>query len=206
MISIPIARKPFGDNILYTKCHVDFDTGLTVLVGCNGSGKTTMMTLIKNHLEKTKVPYIAYDNLRDGGNNAIQRAAFYQDFEFVATAFGASEGEQININLGTLVKDIGRAVRKHNGGQFWILLDAVDSGLSVDNIIDLKEFLTDCLIPDAEAKGVEIYVIAVANEYEMCRDAECVDVRRCAHVRFKDYDDYRAFILESRKAKDKRKT
>ena len=44
-----IERDCYEDkNYLYKKGHVTFQPGLTVLVGCNGCGKTTLMKQLEN--------------------------------------------------------------------------------------------------------------------------------------------------------------
>jgi hypothetical protein len=80
-------------------------------------------------------------------------------------------------------------------------MDAVDSGFSIDNIDDLKGVVKELIIPEAKNYKVEIYIIASANTYELARGEKCIDVRNAKYVTFKDYEDYRKFILRSYKAK-----
>ena len=40
----------------------------------------------------------------------------------------------------------------------WILLDAVDSGYSIDNVIELKE-LFDLILYDSHKLGYEVYIV-----------------------------------------------
>lgn len=50
-----IERDCYEDeNYLYKKGHVTFQPGLTVLVGCNGCGKTTLMKQLENILKKDR--------------------------------------------------------------------------------------------------------------------------------------------------------
>lgn len=50
-----IERDCYEDeNYLYKKGHVTFQPGLTVLVGCNGCGKTTLMKQLENILKRQK--------------------------------------------------------------------------------------------------------------------------------------------------------
>ena len=60
------------------------------------------------------------------------------------------------------------------------------------------------MIKDAENIGVDLYIIISANEYELARNEECFDVSNGKSIRFKDYEDYRKFIINNRKKKDKR--
>lgn len=191
-----------GCNI-YKKDNITIISGLTVLVGCNGMGKTTLLHQLKRKLEKDKIPVISFDNLIDGGDRAREKAGFYGDMEFLATAVMSSEGENINMNIGRFAGDIGRFVRKYKGSpEMWILLDAVDSGLSIDNIIDIKQDLFDVVIEDNP--NTDVYIIVAANGYEFARNENCFDVYEGKYLKFKDYEQYRDFVLKTRKEKDGR--
>lgn len=216
-------------QILYKRKTIEINPGLTILVGCNGIGKTTLLYQIKDNLEKENIPCIKYDNLHDGGSNAVSEAGFYDDFAFIATATQSSEGENIIMNmnklatrLGGFVKDgidpknkrwmqLSRSLAQANeeaieeseiSNERWILLDAVDSGLSVDNIVDIKEQLFKTILE--YNFGNEIYIVVSANEYEMARGEQCFDVYNGKYVEFKDYEEYRNLILDSREWKNKR--
>ena len=223
-------EKDYYDEgvVLYKKSTITLRPGVTVLVGCNGTGKTTLMKSIKSQLKKENVPCIYFDNLHDGGRNAISGAAFFEDFGFVATAMCSSEGENIVMNLGTVASRIGEFIRtgQDNGkdakldrvfarllsheeeeekeipDERWILLDAVDSGLSIDNVLDVKEYLFKTILEDYQ-EG-EVYIIVSANAYEMARGEQCFDVYNGKYVKFSDYEEYREFVLNSRKRKDER--
>ena len=213
---------------LYEKETITINPGVTVLVGCNGTGKTTLMYQIKNQLKKENIPCISFDNLHDGGSKAISSAAFFEDFGFVATAACSSEGENIIMNICNLSSRLGHFIRtgKDSGrenrleeaftrllkddineekdipNERWILLDAIDSGLSVDNIVEVKEDLFKTILEDY--KDGKVYIIVSANEYEMARGEQCFDVHNGEYITFSDYKEYRDFILLSRKWKDGR--
>lgn len=192
---------------LYNKAKVTIESGVTVLVGCNGSGKTTLLHQVKHQLEEQKILFVHFDNVFDGGSHAADRALFYGNMDFLAQNVMSSEGEKINQNMGEIAAQCGRTMTKalKNGcKEVWLLLDAVDSGLSVDNIVDLKADLFDVMIKDGNSKGIEVYIVIVANEYEVARGENCLDVYNCKYVKFDDYEAYRNFVLDSRKAKDSR--
>lgn len=211
---------------LYKKKTVEIKPGVTVLVGCNGIGKTTLLHQIKHNLKKDNIPYIMFDNLHDGGNKSISEASFYGDFSFMATAMQSSEGENIVMNMGKLAARLGnfvktgednkdakfkalaRSLARLDGeveeeieipNERWILLDAVDSGLSVDNIVDLKEQLFKTILE--HNYGNEIYIVVSANEYEMARGEQCFDVYNGKYMKFKDYEEYRSLVLQSKEWK-----
>ena len=225
---IPIIRDPYEPKeYIYTKKEFEFKPGVTVLVGCNGCGKTTLLHQIKDYLKSKKVPVVSFDNLHDGGSNARSEAAAMNDFTFLATAAFSSEGENIVMNVGRLAQTLRPFIQtgeSQNRGdrlckafaravwgdqaepevpnERWILLDAIDSGLSVDNIVDIKEYLFKTILEDAGNTTVRILVSA--NEYEMCRNEQCMDVHTGKYRTFNGYESYRKFILKSREIKNKR--
>lgn len=214
---------------LYKKKTIEIKPGVTILVGCNGIGKTTLLKQMKSNLKKENIPYVLFDNLHDGGSKAISKASFYGNFGFMATAMCSSEGENIVMNIGNLATRLGQFVkigedpeeRAHsklarsiaalNGEDIeeseipkerWILLDAVDSGLSVDNIVDIKEQLFKTILE--YNYGNEIYIVVSANEYEMVRGEQCFDVYNGKYVKIKDYEEYRNLVLQSKEWKNQR--
>lgn len=210
---------------LWKRRTIEIENGVTVLVGCNGIGKTTLLNNIESSLKKDKIPVIHFDNFSDGGQNACSEKAFMEDFSFVAESVCSSEGENIVMNLCDFVGKLGNFVEtgidrtKYNpfteifkkdldenndklSNERWILFDAVDSGLSIDNIIDLKEGVFKTIVEHKQDK--KIYIIVSANEYEMANGEQCFDVYNGKYITFKDYEDYRSMILESKKWKEER--
>ena len=84
-----------------------------------------------------------------------------------------------------------------------LLFDAVDSGMSIDAIVEVKSFFKK-VIHDYAEKGLTTYIITVANEYEMASGENCFDVNAGKYLNFTSYEDYKQFVLRSRDAKDKR--
>lgn len=232
---IKIINKGYygGDEILYKKKIIEINPGVTVLVGCNGIGKTTLLRQIEDELKKKNIPCLKFDNLGEGGHHSVGYHASIEDFEFVATASCSSEGENIYMNIYDLAKRIGRFIatgdpskgdkydklftaisklinkdedtnksKKELSDERWILLDAIDSGFSVDNIVEIKQDLFKTILDDNH--NGNIYIVISANEYELCRGEQCFDVYNGKYVTFKDYEDYRDFILESREWKENR--
>lgn len=230
MRKFQLERDYYEEGVnLYKKKIVEIKQGVTVLVGCNGIGKTTMLRQIRDELKKDKIPCVAFDNLEEGGSKAVSEAGFFGDFKFMATAIQSSEGENIVMNMSNLAARLGqfikngedpkerrriqlmRSIAQINGETFeepsipnerWILLDAIDSGLSVDNIVDIKELLFKTILE--HNYGNEIYIVVSANEYEMARGEQCLDVQNMKYVKFKDYEEYRKLVLDSREWKEQR--
>lgn len=215
-------KNPYGENIsIYKRKKIEINPGVTVLVGCNGSGKTTLLKQIEYRCKKASIPVLRFDNLHDGGSNARSKKAFENNFEFVAALMNSSEGENIVMNIGEQAAKIGHFVKTGKNRDFrsffdfemeenkteipkerWILLDAVDSGLSIDNVIDIKEHLFKTVLE--HNFGNEIYIIVSANSYEMCIGEQCFDVRSGRYRTFKSYNSYKNFILKSKEDLNKR--
>ena len=223
-------RDPYDEGFSTTRLkQITINKGLTVLVGCNGIGKTTLIHNIIEELKKysktEKIPYYKYDNLYDGGNTSISELLFRgrdEDTALAANLMTSSEGETILCNISQKARQFAKFLKTgkiKNGIDFsfmyndeeeipmsnerWLLFDATDSGLSIDAIIELKS-LFNLMIKDAENIGADLYIIISANEYELARNEECFDVSNGKYIRFKDYEDYRKFIINNRKKKDKR--
>lgn len=189
------------DRKLYKHSTIEFEPGITILVGCNGSGKSTLLRQISDQLKKEDIPYVYYDNLEDGGSGGKSRAFFYNDFSLGATLMCSSEGEQITLNLGNCARKVGYMMFNTEGDEKWILLDAIDSGLSIDQVQDVKQDLFHMILDMNTDKTV--YIICAANEYEMCVGEACFNIADGKYVEIKSYEDYKREVLKTRKYKDK---
>ena len=176
-------------------------------MGCNGSGKTTLLKQIKLQCEKKEIPYVYYNNLTSGHSNSANRHILNGDVEFVARYALSSEGENIISNIGEICGKIGRTIRYKTDEkkEMFVLLDAIDSGLSVDNIIEIKRDMFQFITKDAkESNGIDIYFIAAANEYELARNERCLQINTLEYVDIPDYETYRNIIIQTRKEKNNR--
>lgn len=222
-------RDPYEAGFSPTRPKkIEINPGLTVLVGCNGAGKTTLLSNIKEEAKKNNIPCHFFNNMIDGTSNSIASimGGFGEEGDSIHTAINlwtASEGEAIKINLdrqSRLYDDflqtgyyrnrsnkISLAIKGKEEpiltNKRILLFDAVDSGLSVDSIVEVK-MVFDLISKKAEELGMELYLIISANEYELARNSNCFDVNEGKYIKFLDYEDYRKFILRSRKNKEKR--
>lgn len=227
-MKIKIYRDPYDAGFTPTKAkEIELNTGLTVLVGCNGAGKTTLLRNISEECKKQNIPCLFYDNLHDGGKSSLGEL-LYSDLQEAAYLMSSSEGECIKANLGRKSKIFGEFVEKGivndkyyrfskalsaisgdkeeeiiESNDRVFLFDAVDSGLSVDSVVEIKS-LFDEILDDFKDSSKNIYIVIAANEYELARNSACFDVNKGEYIRFKDYEEYRSFVINSRKKKEKR--
>lgn len=196
-------------EILFTRKNITIEPGLTVLVGCNGSGKSTFLHTIESTLRKERIPTIFFDNLRSGGSKSISEAIFYGDINRAACSLTSSEGENISLNVGNVASQVGTLVRRTQQSnienkEIWLLLDAVDSGLSIDNIRELKEDFFQLVMRDCKESNIKLYIVAAANEYELVAGERCLDARANKTIFFKSYDEYANYVMQTRETKNQR--
>lgn len=192
------------------------------LVGCNGSGKSTLVDYIIQNLRKigaekayegnpfkkvfsdrdldyTKCNdyYISFDKESDDG--------IHQDY-FMAKAMTCwcSTGESIVTRFGGTLRVLGDFVRKpeNKGKNLFIFFDDCDAGTSLDIINEILD-VVNMIKEDCVANNITYYFILTANSYEIARNCKCIDVNTFKTVSFKDYEDYKKFVLKSRARKDK---
>lgn len=193
-----------GKNI-YTKSSVTIKEGLTILCGCNGSGKSTLLSQINKSLKENKIPCLYFDNRFEGGANSVSDAAAFGDIRFIARSFMSSEGELIIMNTTRLAQKIRSFIGENRQKkEIFLLLDGIDSGLSIDNIIDLKRNLLKPAIEDCKKNRIILYIIVAANVYELARNEQCLDVLNLEYATVNDYEEYRKIVVDSRKAKSTR--
>lgn len=203
---IKLFKDPYDSGWdIFSKQYLTLNPGVSILVGCNGYGKTTLMQTLKEYAQTHKIPLFHWDNTKDV-HSARERAGWLGNTTFLATATCSSEGEEIIMNLGqNVAKPIGKLMRDNpDKKQFIVLLDAIDSGLSLDNIEDFKRFLIETLLPMNADK--ELYIVISTNSYEFCigEQFQCLDVYKCKYVNLKTYNAFRKLVMNSRKIVDAR--
>lgn len=222
-------RNPYDNGFSTTRLkNIIIKSGITVLVGCNGAGKTTLIKNITEQLKKENTPYYVFDNLYSGGKKSISKMVDSNNIEKAALMLSSSEGENIANNICDIlekarcfIKTGDSDVYKTNkilkflkninqdeeepiiSNERWFLFDTIDSGYSIDNIVEFKEIL-NLMILDSKKMNKDLYIIVSANSYEMADNENCLDVMSGKYIRFKDYDEYKKFIIKSRKRKEKR--
>ena len=213
---IQIERDPYEDERkFYTKRKATFLPGVTTLIGCNGIGKTTLLHNIKDELMVKGVPVFLFDNMSDDGGghagvNMLSRILTSVDkkeddsFELAALLYTSSEGECIKNALIQFANQLLRNFKKYVGfGEYWILFDAIDSGLSLDTIEYLKQYLFKVLIKKLPSDS-QVYIISSSNSYELSEGTQIFSVTQMKYVNVKTYNAYKKAILNSLEYKNKR--
>ena len=220
-----IETKPYDDVRIFYRKNIEIKPGVTVLIGCNGAGKSTLIHTMQDELKKNNIEYLNYDNLHDGGNRSVSNAMFYDDIGLAASMMCSSEGETITLNIMNLGENIvyylkhGKTKRTRLdimlesienadskkkeetvSQERWIFFDAVDSGLSIDNVLDFKEFVLEPIVKS----NSNLYVILSANSFEMASGEQCLDVYNGQYCTFDNYEEYKKFICKTRERKEKR--
>lgn len=211
---IQIENNPYDDDRnFFRKRKVQFEPGVTTLIGCNGIGKSTLLRNIEEKLKSEGVPVFFFDNMsQDGGGkiaaNELTKALWGNTGEealgYAVGLFSQSEGERIR---SALVNFAGTVAHKfdayRNYGEYWVLFDAIDSGLSLDVLEDVKEYFFKTMM-EKIPENKDIYIICSSNSYEFSEDTQIFSVEKMRYVSVKSYDKYKSVIKSSIERKRER--
>lgn len=206
-ITVKIPSKPYEDFVLYKCDTFTLTPGITSLVGCNGSGKSTLLNFIEKYLDKADITYLEWNDRQKGGYSLMDKFLnMDNNIEGVALMALSSEGERIVHGLGDIFPKMGSLVRKGSSKPLVVMFDAIDSGMSVDEIIEIRNIFFDTILPDAEQHNTELYIIIAANNYEWCADSRIhnIDITTGKSLTISSYEDFKKIILQSRDIKNRR--
>ena len=203
---IPVIKDYHDDGVnIYDKSSFNLKEGVTILVGCNGAGKSTLIHQIKNFCEKNDIKCLYYDNQHDGGSISMEHAMMHNNYSLLATLVCSSEGEQIHLNVGEMFAKIGGQIRHTEAGKdIVILLDAIDSGLDITNMEEIRDGFNEFIIPDAVNMKINLYVVISTNSYELCIGNNCLDVNSLKYINIKSYNKFADIVRKSRMRKTAR--
>ena len=208
-IKIPIwlPDKYYGeiDGTSKGKRYVTFEPGYTVLIGPNGSGKSTYIKQIEHDFCREH----KYKCIKFGGrdeHDIFSRSAYFMsgDVSFLAESMCSSEGENIMLRIGKLASYIGANMKKMRDenykGPVFILLDSIDSGMSIDKLFVFRRDLIDfILLIEKQLGNDQLYIINAANDWELIREADQVNVLTGKHMNIRTYESYRNFVFKNSK-------
>lgn len=186
---------------IYNKDSVEIKPGITNLLSCNGGGKTTLLQQIKYQLVKDdSVVLFEYSEVSEGRNHAMDKYGLFSQTDKVARNLMSSEGENVLNNFGEFCHKLGSKIKNldTNKKEVWILLDGIDSGLSVNEIADIPGFLK-MVSEDIEEKGLTPYILIAGNNYELIGELKesCLDTINLEYLTVNSYEEYRKIIFDS---------
>lgn len=192
------------DNDVLRRKTIDLQPGITVLVGCNGSGKTTILGDIDQACSrKDDVLCFLYNDRFQGGSTLISKFVMTQRMREAASMVFASEGERIVDGIGQFVSGLKKSLQNAAGKDVVIIFDAIDSGMSLDVISEFKAMLHRSIDKRSFACR-DLYILVAAISYGMCRGERCFDVSTWSYCENLAWDQYEDLIFRSREWKDKR--
>lgn len=212
-------------NPKYTKresipVKYNISPGITMLIGPNGSGKTTALSQIRSlfstedDLVKKWNTIEINDSIRNSYSSYLYDNVYEETFtkstwgatdhiDRVAQTFENSEGQNMYDYLYYKMNEIGQSVTKaikNNKKGIFLLFDGLDSGLSLDVINTLRKSVLEFIIEtEKKRSNLEVYIICSANSYEFCNNYDCIDVTNQKHITFTNYEDYEKYFVKEDK-------
>lgn len=209
-------------NPKYTKresipIKYNINPGITMLIGPNGSGKTTALSQIRSlfstqdDLVKKWNQIDKNDNIRNLYSSYLYDNVYEETFtkstwgatehiDRVAKTFENSEGQNMYDYLYYKMNEIGQAVTKvikNNRKGIFLLFDGLDSGLSLDVINIIRKSVLEFIIEtEKKRSNLEVYIVCSANSYEFCNNYDCIDVTNQEHITFTNYEDYSKYFIK----------
>lgn len=204
MLKIPVVRDYYDvEEELFSYDFFELDKGITILVGCNGSGKTTLIHQIQQFATKNNIFWFSYDDVVHGRDAAMQ-IMLEDDIDQLGQLYMSSEGERVNKNFSNRMYKFGKFVKDSGDVKDYIFtIDGYDSGTSIDMVDDLIDFF-NMLLEDFKERHKNLYIVMSTNQYEPCIENTCLDVTTGDIIEFRNYNEYREFILKSSKFRDGR--
>ena len=204
-----IKINPIGKDgtRLFENDIFDFDQGITVLVGCTGSGKTTMMQQIERQIKSNKNGVAAKYFLCNDTGKEIDRLLYIggkKALDLGCTMLSSSEGEKITMNLIHVFDWMWNECKKNNISDIILLLDSIDSGLDISNIRMIKDVFGDIIEKAKNEYDITLYILVSANDYVLVENQKCLDVRTGEYVVFDSWDEYVDFCIESHNHRENR--
>ena len=225
-MEIKLIKDPYyeGEKIFHKNSFVLEPNTVTCLVGCNGSGKSTIVDQIicstKAEQIETDTVYVdlrgALRSIAGRGegekpkyyyflfNKKTETASKFEDHIFNKIGESSvSTGEHIVNRYSNSLPILGSWIRSHNNEKLFVIFDDCDAGTSIDMIDEIKDVF-QLIINDCVKYDIEYYIILTANSFELAKDFDCLSVIDFKHRHFKTYQSFKTFVLKTREAVNKR--
>lgn len=218
MRTFTIDKEPYeeGEEFYSNDSLTIKDNSTICLIGCNGSGKSTVVKTMIEHAEhiydspykglenilsdapeKPTVAYVDFDKKTD------QCSSEEKFFRQAGILSFSSTGEGIIQRYGRTLEQLGNYIRSHKDTELYIFFDDCDAGTSIDMINDITNVVR-FVTKDCKQRNINYHIILTANSYELCRYAPCVSVHDFSEKTFASYEEYKDFVLDSRAIKEQR--
>jgi len=189
---------------MYQNKKIKLKPGITILVGCNGSGKSTFIKQLENFCDGESITILS-KNLEGCESDLKSRYSYHNQFDKLANIMSSSEGEILYMGIGEIMSLIGHTVSKLSlsDKKFVICIDASDSGSSIDNLIEMR-YMLHLILDDLTSKNIKAYIVVSTNAYELANGEECFSVNEGKYMTFNDYEDYKQYIVKTSEWKTNR--
>ncbi len=195
--------RPYDDNcerILYKKPRFTFQPGVTMLLGCNRSGKTTLLRRMADVLRAEGVCVVEIMKQQmDNDMSWLSSGGSLEALSIQVSRGTTSEGEYAKLVLSGLLPKVGQAMRS-GAKEIWLLLDGLDTSLSEDQLDDISG-LFDAIVETAP-KDAELYLVATTNQFTLAKGRRAIRVGDARELTVKSFGAYRNCILQSAKARN----
>lgn len=169
-------KKKKKDPEYYRKIDLDgFTYPLTILTGCNGSGKSQTLKRLREKYKEEKIDCVSYSTSRDGRPETYVNA-WNQDIESYREGLMAcfrSEGERMHDLFVLWAEKTLLPILKLSDKPIRVLIDEADSGLSLDRLYFSLRPLIETILPMELNKQRDIKIVMTANSYEMLEVLKC---------------------------------
>ena len=172
-----------------------FNEGLTALIGGNGTGKSTLLQRLRVSLKEEGVKNL-YFNL--SAENKEMNMKHNKSESFLPTCIQSSTGEQHSLHIGDMAQEIGTNIRGGKDKELWILIDAIDDGLSLDIAGEVEKYLFRNISNDIDKeanKGRHIYVVFSVNNFEVLGNHAKINIATGEEENINSYEDFRRAVL-----------
>jgi len=194
---------------LFKNSSIDLQPGITILVGCNGSGKTTAMEQIDSYINRLETNDISshYFLCCATGREIDRLIGFIgtsQTVEQGATMLSSSEGERISQFLISMFNWIWSECKKDEVHTVFAFLDSLDSGLDIPSIRMVLDTFEDAIEITKNRFNTDLRLVLSANDYAIVENRTCLDIHTGRTINFNSWSDYVDFCIRSNSIKQNR--